>query len=487
MIELSPRASARETSRVASLRRLVPATMAALDASLIYGAFILAYWMRYTLKLGPHIQEHITFWRYQPLAALLVCVMMLVLASKDAYRRRMSRDVVAEAITIFSASTISVAAIVVITAMLHQWEYSRAVILYVWVLAIALAISGRALHRSVQSLYYRKGRGVTRLLVVGATDVGKMIMQSVTNRPDFGYQLVGFVEHRPSPSMKNFGRFRALGTLADVSALAESGAIDEIIIALPASAHEEMWPILSVCERLGVGMKLVPDLFEMSLGRVQIDDIAGIPLLDVQERSLRRVARAAKRAIDVSLATVLLVVSAPIIGLLAVLIRMESQGPAFWRQKRVGVDGRAFTCLKLRTMRVDASDVQASLLAMNDSDGPLFKLRNDPRCTPLGRRIRRWSLDELPQLWTVVRGDMSLVGPRPPLPMEVAKYDQRQMRRLEVKPGMTGIWQISGRSDLSFDEMVMMDIHYVENWSLGLDVTILLRTIAAVLARHGAY
>jgi lipopolysaccharide/colanic/teichoic acid biosynthesis glycosyltransferase len=187
------------------------------------------------------------------------------------------------------------------------------------------------------------------------------------------------------------------------------------------------------------------------------------------------------------LATLLLILTAPITGLLGLLIRLESQGPAFLRQERVGVNGKPFTCLKLRTMRVDASDVQASLQAMNESDGPLFKLRNDPRCTPLGKRIRRWSLDELPQLWNVVRGDMSLVGPRPPLPHEVAKYDQRQMRRLEVKPGMTGIWQISGRSDLSFDEMVMMDIHYVENWSLGLDVTIMLRTVAAVLARHGAY
>lgn len=487
MIEASPTVATGTHARSATLRRLVPLTMAALDACLIYAAFILAYWLRYTLKLGPHIQDHITIWRYQPLAGLLLLVMMLVLLLKDAYRRRMSRDVVAESITIFSASTISVAAIVVVTAMLHQWEYSRAVILYVWVLAIALVISGRALHRSLQSLYYRKGRGVTRLLVVGATDVGKMIMQSVMNRPDFGYQLVGFVEHRPSPAVQNFGRFRALGTLTDVVTLAESGAIDEIIIALPASAHEEMWPILNVCERLGVGMKLVPDLFEMSLGRVQIDDIAGIPLLDVQERSLRQVARAAKRATDVMLATILLALAAPIIGLLGALVRLESEGPAFLRQNRVGFEGRVFTCLKLRTMRVDASDVQASLQAMNESDGPLFKLRNDPRCTPLGRRIRRWSLDELPQLWNVVCGDMSLVGPRPPLPDEVAMYDERQRRRLEVKPGMTGIWQISGRSDLSFDEMVMMDIHYVENWSLGLDLTILLRTIAAVLARHGAY
>ncbi len=487
MIEWSPRVSAGREARSTSFQRLVPVTTAALDLVLIYGAFILAYWLRYTLRLGPTIQQHISFWRYQPPALLLAAVMMVVLIAKDSYRRRMGGDIVGEAINVFSASTISVATIVVINAMLHQWEYSRAVILYVWVLAIALVITGRALHRSMQTMLYRKGRGVRRLLVVGATDVGKMIMQSVMNRPDFGYQLVGFVEHRSSPTVKNFGRFRALGTVVDVPSIVESAGIDEVIIALPASAHEDMWPILSSCERLGVGVKLVPDLFEMGLGRVQMDDISGIPLIDVQERPLRNVARVAKRFTDVALGSILLIATTPVVLLLALLIRLESAGPGFLRQERIGVGGRRFLCLKLRTMRVDANDVTASLQAMNESDGPLFKIRNDPRCTVLGKRIRRLSLDELPQLWNVVKGEMSLVGPRPALPHEVEQYDLRQMRRLEVKPGITGIWQVSGRSDLSFDEMVMMDIHYVENWSIGLDIAILLRTVVAVVARHGAY
>jgi lipopolysaccharide/colanic/teichoic acid biosynthesis glycosyltransferase len=172
---------------------------------------------------------------------------------------------------------------------------------------------------------------------------------------------------------------------------------------------------------------------------------------------------------------------------LALLIRLESPGSPVLAQDRVGLNGRVFKCFKLRTMRDGAEDDQMALRAHNETQGPIFKMREDPRCTRLGRWIRRWSLDELPQIWNVLLGDMSLVGPRPPLPLEVAEYDADHMRRLEVKPGMTGIWQVSGRSELPFDEMFMMDIYYVDNWSLALDLRILIRTVVAVLGRHGAY
>jgi exopolysaccharide biosynthesis polyprenyl glycosylphosphotransferase len=314
-----------------------------------------------------------------------------------------------------------------------------------------------------------------------------MVMQSVMARPDLGYRLSGFVADRGIPRVEDFGRFRALGRVADLPSLVESGDVDEIIVALPASAHEEIAPILTLCERTGVGLKIIPDLFEMSLGRVRIDDIAGIPLLDVKDRTVRRLERALKRGLDVVVASGVLVLGLPFMAVIALAIRLESGRPVLLRQTRVGVGGRHFGCYKFRTMRRDALDLVKTLREYNEADGPLFKMRNDPRCTPLGRRLRKWSLDELPQIWNVLRGDMSLVGPRPPLPEEVAQYDTRQMRRLEVKPGMTGIWQVSGRSDLGFDEMITMDLYYVQNWSPLLDAKVLTRTIAAVLRRHGAY
>lgn len=487
MIGLGEQVETRIPARGVLLRRWLPASLAVLDAVLIAAAFVIAYWLRYSLKVGPQIHEQMAFRAYEPLAALLLGIMMPVLLVKGAYRLRMGTEILDEFGTIFSSATITVAAIVVITAMLQQWQYSRGVILYVWILVIFLTVLGRSMFRGMQRLCFHQGWGVRRLLVVGATDVGKMVMQSVIQRQDLGYQLVGFVSHRSSPAVRDFGRFRALGSVADIPQLVEGGMVDEIILALPASAHEEVWPVLKLCERRGVGFKLVPDLFELALGKVQIDDIAGIPLLDVREKPLGRIARAGKRLLDVMIAAMMLILSVPVLAILALMVRSESAGRAILRQERVGVGGKRFGCLKLRTMHDGADGLQPTLLRSNETGGVTFKMRDDPRVTRTGRWVRRWSLDELPQLWNVLVGDMSLVGPRPPLPHEVAQYEPHQLRRLEVKPGMTGMWQVSGRSDLSFDEMVMMDTYYVDNWSLMLDIKILVRTVMAVLARHGAY
>jgi exopolysaccharide biosynthesis polyprenyl glycosylphosphotransferase len=458
-----------------------------LDAVLVIGAFLLAYWVRYSLRIGPAIKEQVSLGQYEPLILFLVVVMLPLLLFKGAYAWRLGRETVDDVVTAFSTATIAIAAMVVLSSMLQEYGYSRAVTIYVWVLLIVLLSFGRTLYRGIQGLLHRQGIGVQRLVIVGATDVGKMVMQSVISRPDLGYLLEGFVVERAADASRDFGRFRSLGTVAQLPSLVESGQVDQIVVALPASSHEEVAPIVGLCERHGVGLKIVPDLFETSLGRVNVDEIAGIPLLDVKDRPLRRLERGAKRLLDVVIAGLALVITLPISAVIALLIRLESGSPIFIRQDRVGLDGRVFHCWKFRTMRKDAGDLRSVLEERNEVEGPLFKIRNDPRCTHIGRRLRRLSLDELPQLLNVLRGDMSLVGPRPPLPQEVEQYDERQRRRLLVQPGMTGLWQVSGRSDLHFDEMVMMDVYYASNWSLALDAKILLRTVVAVIRGHGAY
>jgi exopolysaccharide biosynthesis polyprenyl glycosylphosphotransferase len=487
MIEASERPTAGAITRRVGLRRFLPWTLALTDVALIYAAFALAYWVRYDLEIGPQIKSRVSFEAYQPLALLVTAIMVVILFTKSAYRPRLSTDVVDEVGTIMSAATLTVGLMVVVTAMLQQEQYSRAVTVYLWVLLIVVLSLGRALYRAIQGYCHRRGWGTLRVLVVGATDAGMMAMQGMMSRPDLGYQLAGFVYDRPGAQVRDFGRFRALGTVGDIPALIEEGSIDEVIIALPASAHEDVWPILTLCEQHGVALKLIPDLFEMSLSRVQVDDIAGIPLLDVGEKPLRRIARLTKRIVDVTIAGIMLLLTLPLVCALVVLIRLESRGNAILRQQRVGLGGKPFTCFKLRTMADGADELRPALQTLNEAQGPMFKIRNDPRLTRVGRWMRVWSLDEIPQLINVLLGDMSIVGPRPPLPVEAAEYDARHMRRLEVKPGMTGIWQVSGRSDLPFDEMVMMDIYYVDNWSLALDVRILFRTVTAVLRRRGAY
>jgi len=467
--------------------KITPWVLAAVDVLLIYLAFVSAYWIRYELKLGRPISTDVPFSNFQPLALLLLGVMMPVLVAKGAYRQRMSREGVDELTVVLSSSTITIAAIVVFQEMSRTLQYSRGVVVYVWVLMILFISVGRTVFRRAQAWLHGRGVGVRRLLVVGASDVGKMVMQSVMNRPDLGYKLVGFVEHRPSVNPHDFGRFRALGSVADVPPLVQNGQIDEIIVALPASAHKEVWSLLGLCEQHGVGLKLVPDLFEMSLSRVQFDQLAGIPLLDVQDHPLRTLALGLKRAVDIAGSFVMLVVTAPLVAIIAAGIRMDSPGPILLRQTRVGLRGKPFTCLKFRTMHQNALQLQDALWSANNADGPLFKMRDDPRLTRLGKYLRRLSFDELPQAVNVLRGDMSLVGPRPALPMEVEAYEERHRHRLEVKPGMTGIWQVSGRSDLGFEEMVVMDSYYVDKWNVLLDVKILLRTVLAVLGRNGAY
>jgi exopolysaccharide biosynthesis polyprenyl glycosylphosphotransferase len=223
------------------------------------------------------------------------------------------------------------------------------------------------------------------------------------------------------------------------------------------------------------------------LNRVDSDALGGVPLLAVRQPVIQGWRLRLKRAIDVGFSLVSLTLTAPVLALTALAIRLEGPGPIFFRQTRVGRHGRDFTFFKFRSMVPGAEEVLPDLQAHNEAEGPIFKMRADPRVTRVGRWIRRLSIDELPQLLNVLRGDMSLVGPRPPLPSEVASYQPWHRRRLDVAPGMTGLWQVSGRSKLTFDEMVMLDLYYAENWSLMLDLRILLRTVPTVLLGTGAY
>jgi exopolysaccharide biosynthesis polyprenyl glycosylphosphotransferase len=263
--------------------------------------------------------------------------------------------------------------------------------------------------------------------------------------------------------------------------------VDEVIITLPWMSHRKIVSIMNLCQRLNIGVRVVPDLFQMSLGNVIVETLNGVPLLGLHEPQLSDWAVLFKRTLDVLLAGLALILASPLLLVSAIAIKLDSPGPVIFRQTRVGRHNREFTVLKFRSMYVDAEARVAALRARNEADGPLFKMRGDPRRTRVGRWLRRTSMDELPQLWNVLKGDMSLIGPRPPLPSEVQEYAPWHRRRLDVTPGMTGLWQVSGRSDLTFDEMVLLDIYYIENWSPFMDLRILLKTIPTVLLGWGAY
>jgi len=256
---------------------------------------------------------------------------------------------------------------------------------------------------------------------------------------------------------------------------------------LPSASHRKTLQIARAAEAAGTRVRIVPDLFQMAISSVVIENLDGIPLLGIRQPSLLDWRRVWKRLSDIVISVLTLVITAPLFLVLAIAIKLDSPGPVIFRQTRVGSGERLFTCFKFRTMTVDAEERLNELRDRNEADGPLFKMRDDPRRTRVGRLLRRLSLDELPQFWNVLRGDMSVIGPRPPIPAEVAQYEPWHLRRLEVPPGITGLWQVSGRSDLTFDEMVLLDIYYIENWSPLLDLRILLKTVPTMLFGGGAY
>jgi exopolysaccharide biosynthesis polyprenyl glycosylphosphotransferase len=234
-------------------------------------------------------------------------------------------------------------------------------------------------------------------------------------------------------------------------------------------------------------MIVVPGLTDVAADRIQVRPVGGLPLVFVERPQGAAAVNGMKRAFDIVCASALLLLLAPVMGVVALLVRLEDGGPVLFRQARVGRDNNLFQCLKFRSMVIDADKQFSSIAHLNETGGVLFKIADDPRITRVGRAIRRLSLDELPQLWNVVRGEMSMVGPRPALPVEVARYDSDMRRRLRVRPGVTGLWQVSGRSDLSWEDTVRLDLYYVDNWSVVQDVAILLKTVRAVFRSEGAY
>jgi exopolysaccharide biosynthesis polyprenyl glycosylphosphotransferase len=279
-----------------------------------------------------------------------------------------------------------------------------------------------------------------------------------------------------------------VGSLGSITgALLEVQADTVAVAASPGVSGEALRKLSYELEGTGVDLLVAPALTNVTGTRVTIRPMAGLPLMHLEEPELTGARQLVKTVFDLAVASMLLVLLAPLLLALCLVIRLTSSGPAIFKQERVGRAGTTFRLWKFRSMYADAEQRLADLQHLNEHDGVLFKVRNDPRITPIGRFIRKYSLDELPQLVNVLRGEMSIVGPRPPLPSEVTRYEGHAHRRLLVKPGITGLWQVSGRSDLSWDDTVRLDLQYVENWSLGLDLSVLARTVTAVLRGSGAY
>ena len=477
--------------------------MIILDATLVHAAFQLAYHLRYDILGNSSILNAIHYnligsnstkigFNRTPLSSFtsleigIVIGLIVIFAIRGLYNVRLTGSWFRQTWTIASSATMGLAILITYYFVFLPPSNSRLMMPFVWAAAIVVLSIGRLIVSVAMGMLYRMGLGETRLLVVGSGRLGKMIMQHIAANPNLGYSIVGFLHDMEVPP-SDFGRFKMLGTLDDLGLVIRSMQVDEVIIALPAHLHQQSIRSVRLCERFGALFKLVPDLYELNLSRIDMEAMEGIPLISIKQVTLNSAQRVVTRIVDIVVSILLMIFGTPLWLCIALAIRLDSPGPIILKQTRIGWNGQPFKVYKFRSMYQNADQVLAGLLSRNEAQGPLFKIRDDPRITRVGKFLRRTSFDEFPQLINVLRGEMSLVGPRPPLPQEVAYYEEWQKGRLAIKPGMTGLWQVRGRSNLSFDEGVLMDLYYIENWSLRLYFQILLRTIPAVIFSRGAY
>jgi exopolysaccharide biosynthesis polyprenyl glycosylphosphotransferase len=362
-----------------------------------------------------------------------------------------------------------------------------------WVLFAALCglvvVGGERLAvRKILHSLRRRGGDVTRTIVIGANHEARTVARTLERETWLGYRIIGFVEDHAPVGQEIFEGHHVIGTTHELQALIESHDAGLILVA--ASAFDDasrlnrlIWELQGV----DVDLQITSGTLDLMASRMVVQSVAGVPLLYVRRTGMDRIQQTIKRTLDVTGAAAGLLLLSPLLAATALWIRRDSPGPAIFRQVRVGRDGKHFNCLKFRTMDEDAERKRAELEHLSEGPGLLFKLKEDPRITAVGRKLRRYSLDELPQLLNVLRGDMSLVGPRPALPSEVEQYDDWVSNRLSVKPGITGLWQVSGRTETSFADYVRYDLFYIQNWSLSLDLWILWRTLRAVTSTEGAH
>ena len=369
--------------------------------------------------------------------------------------------------------------------LIHAEDISRSVVLVTIALVTVSLSLRRLVYRMLIYRQFERGVGTRNVLIVGTGPEAHALRHHLESIRHLGYTFKGFIDFPGSGSRFAASSGDVVGTLDTMFDSARKQFVDEIFFTTPCE-RGIVQDVLEQAMANGVDLRVVPDMYDGLAWNSPIEYIGQFPTIPLHSGHVPEIGLLLKRAMDMVLAGLTLLILSPVLLLIAIAVKLDSNGPVFYSSERIGKKGRVFRCIKFRTMVRDAEKRRADVMHMNERDGVLFKIADDPRITRLGRFLRRYSLDELPQFLNVLRGEMSIVGPRPPLASEVQKYKLSHLRRLDVMPGITGLWQVQARQDPSFDNYISLDVTYVDNWSIWLDVKILLRTIGVVLAGTGS-
>lgn len=475
-------------------RRVVTSALLAADIVALALATQLASYIRFGKLLHIGTSPDLPVWfNVIDLSAAMVLIWLVVLWSEGLYDLSRVFWGTGEYSRVIRAVTTGVLGVIIIEYSLKAGNISRGWTALAWGLGCILVIAGRGLVRGWIALERRHGRLLRPTLVVGFNGEASDIIGALRKNSESGLVPVGCLASSQAEKLElNYcvdGDIPCWGFAREIRRVLDEHFIDTVLIVATAFDHEVLARVINDLRDVDVDIQLSSGLFDVTTSRVLIREASGVPLITIRSVSFAPWKRFVKRVFDLVVGWIVVLVGLPVWIVLALAIKLTSPGPIFYRQRRVGREGVPFDMLKFRSMYADADARLADLRASgaNEATGPLFKMKDDPRVTPIGKWMRKFSFDEFPQLINVLRGEMSLVGPRPPLPGETASYTDHHWRRMEVLPGLTGLWQVSGRSRLTFDEMIRLDLFYIENWSVGFDIGLLLRTVPAVVFARGAY
>lgn len=463
------------------------ALLVPVDLLMVFVAFLGAYQLR--LSLG-EVEFYWAINQYLAFVASIIPFWIIIFALVGLYSIRKNRRAWEEFGSIFVGVSGGTFLVIAWPFLTRQEFFSRLVVIYVFVLALALVTLGRGLIRLLKEYLYRYGVGVSRVVLVGTNAVAYQFATEIKRHSHLGMRIVGLATTRDHAEIHpGLAKYKVLGPAADLCQSLKEDMADELLIAEPNLSRSTTLDLLEFAERTGLSFKLSPSLLDVHATRVRISELAGVPLLEYKRTPLEGWGMIWKRLFDIVISLIVLIVASPVMLLTAIIVKLDSKGPVFFSRlddgsplHRIGQHGKPFHYFKFRSMQPGTDSMRYNELQHLDvRKGPLVKIKDDPRVTRVGRIIRKLSIDELPEFFLVLIGRMSLVGPRPHLPEEVAKYQPHQRRVLMLKPGITGMAQVSGRSDLEFEDEVRLDTYYIENWSPWLDLQIILKTPFAVL------